>query len=151
NLQYDTGAMRQHWEEADRPKIPLAWTISPQWAEVGPAVLATYYREAAERGGWDEFVAGPSGHGYINPGSMPRAQLAEFVRLTRQFCDRADLRSLTILDGPARPGDQVAAFLGAYASANFDGLWLAAMPKYAGAIGRTAFLNERFRLGGGNQ
>ena len=151
NLQYDTGAMREHWKEADRPKIPLAWTISSQWAEVGPAVLASYYREAAERGGWDEFVAGPSGYGYVNPGSMPRAQLAEFVRLTRQFCDRADLRSLTILDVPSRPGNQVAAFLATYASAGFDGLWLAAMPKYVGAIGRTAFLNERFRLGGGNQ
>ena len=151
NLQYDTGAMRQHWEEADRPKIPLAWTISPQWAEVGPAVLATYYREAAERGGWDELIAGPSGYGYINPGSMPKALLAEFVRLTRQFCDRADLRSITILDGPTRPGSEVAAFLGTYASANFEGLWLAAMPKYAGALGRTAYLNERFRLGGGNQ
>jgi hypothetical protein len=148
NLQYDLGRMRAHWQEADRPKIPMAWTIAPQLADVGPAVIQTYYQEAAARGGWDEFVSGASGAGYMNPGSMIPVHLRQFIQTTRRLCDAADLSALTILDKGDRPRAQVAGFINAYASAKFDGLWFIAMPRYAGvAGGGTAFLNERFRLG----
>jgi hypothetical protein len=149
NLQYDLGVMRAHWE-AERPKIPIAWSISPQLAEVGPAVLQTYYREAAERGGWDELVAGPSGYAYVNPGSMTTAHLREFVQSTITACKEADITSVVILDNGSRPAAQVANFINTYASADFDGLWLAAMPRNVGVSKRTAFLNEQFRLGQNN-
>lgn len=149
NLQYDLGVMRAHWE-MERPKIPIAWSISPQLQEVGPAVLQTYYREAAERGGWDEFVAGPSGYAYVNPGNMTTTHLRGFVESTRKACKNADITSIVILDDGSRPFAQVATFLNAYASADFDGLWLAAMPRNLGAVKDTAFLNEQFRLGRDN-
>ena len=149
NLQYDLGAMRAQWEQ-ERPQVPVAWSISPQLAEVGPAVLRTYYQEAAERGGWDEFVAGPSGYAYVNPGSMPRTRLGVFITSTRRACERADLTSIVILDEGSRPREQVASFINAYAIGKFDGLWLAAMPRYVGLMQRTAFVNERFRLGRDN-
>jgi hypothetical protein len=57
---------------------------------------------------------------------------------------------MVILDDGARPYAQVAAFLNAYASADLDGLWLAAMPRNVGAVKNTAFLNEQFRLGHDN-
>lgn len=145
NVQYDLGAMRAQWEK-DRPKVPVAWSISPQLTEIGPAVLQTYYQEAAARDGWDEFVAGPSGYAYVNPGSMTATRLGEFIQSTRHACQQADLTSTVILDDGSRPPTQVAGFINAYATAKFDGLWLAAMPDYVGAMGGTAFLNERFRL-----
>lgn len=147
NLQYDLGRMRDHWEQADRPKIPMAWTIAPQLADVGPIVMQIYYQEAAARGGWDEFVSGASGVGYVNPGSMTAADLWQFVQHTRRSCDFADIRSLTILDKGDRPVLQVGRFINAYASAKFEGLWFIAMPRYVGVAGQTAFLNESFRLG----
>lgn len=145
NLQYDLGAMHAQWEKG-RPKVPVAWTISPQFAEIGPAVLQTYYQEAAERGGWDEFVAGPSGYAYVNPGGMTATRLSAFIGSTRRACQSADINSIVILDDASRPPAQVTDFINAYASAKFDGLWLAAMPKYIGVMGNTPFLNERFRL-----
>jgi GxGYxY sequence motif in domain of unknown function N-terminal/GxGYxYP putative glycoside hydrolase C-terminal domain len=149
NLQYDLGAMRAQWEK-ERPQVPVAWSISPQLAEAGPAVLQTYYQEAAARGGWDEFVAGPSGYAYVNPGSMTTTRLAAFIGSTRRACQKADIKSIVIVDDSSRPPTQVAGFINAYASAKFDGLWLAAMPRYVGAMKGTAFLNERFRLGRNN-
>ena len=145
NVQYDLGTMRAQWQKA-RPEIPLAWTISPQLAEIAPAVLQTYFQEAAERGGWDEFVAGPSGYAYVNPGGMGAAGLATFIAATRTACQTADIRSIVILDDSSRPPTQVGSFINAYALAKFDGLWLAAMPDYLGVTGDTAFVNERFRL-----
>jgi hypothetical protein len=145
NLQYDLGAMRAQWEKP-RPKVPLARTISPQLVEIGPTVLQTYYQEAAERGGWDEFVAGPSGYAYVYPGSVPGKYLGEFIQSTSRACEQADIRSVVILDSSSRPAAQVENFISAYASAGFDGLWLAGMPRYVGVTGHTAFLHEKFRL-----
>jgi len=150
NLQYDLRALRKHWLENNRPKVPLAWTISPQLTEVGPAVLRTYYQEAAARGGLDEFIAGPSGYGYINPGNMNLTQVYDFVRLTAAACEQADLRSIALLDDGSRPAAPVLNYLRAYATQKFDGLWLVAMPMFVGISGETAYLNERFRLGRDN-
>ena len=149
NVQYDLGAMRAQWIK-DRPKVPVAWTLSPQLAEIGAAVLRSYYSEAADRGGWDEFVAGPSGFAYVNPGSLPSAQLDPFIASTRAAFERADLRSTVIQDDPGRPPLQVGRFLNAYGSAHLDGLWLVGMPAYIGVAEGAAFAGERFRLGRDN-
>jgi hypothetical protein len=79
--------MRTWWEDYQTLHVPLAWTISPQLVDVAPAVLQFYYQETAKLGGWSEFVAGPSGYGYVNPGSLNRVQLMEFVQQTRQACE----------------------------------------------------------------
>jgi len=150
NLQYNLGLMRTCWEHYQTLHIPFAWTISPQLVEVAPAVLQFYYQETAARGGWSEFIAGPSGYGYVNPGSLNSVQLMEFVRQTRQVCQRADIRSVAILDKGSRPAAQVFGFIQAYAAAKFDGLWLLAMPSYVGVSGSTAFASENYRLRGDN-
>ena len=74
----------------------------------------------------------------------------EFVRQTRQACQRADIRSVAILDNGSRPAAQVFGFIQAYAAAKFDGLWLLAMPNYVGVSGSTAFASENYRLRGDN-
>ena len=150
NLQINLGAMRTWWEDYQTLHVPLAWTISPQLVDVAPAVLQFYYQETAKLGGWSEFVAGPSGYGYVNPGSLNRVQLMEFVQQTRQACERADIRSVAILDNGSRPAAQVFGFIQAYAEAKFDGLWLMAMPTFLGVSDTTVFANEDYRLKGDN-
>lgn len=145
NVQYDLGAMRGQWMK-EHPKIPIAWTISPQLAEMAPVVLQAYYQEAAERGGRDEFVTGASGYAYVNPGSMGASRLGTFVAATHRACQTADINSVLIQDEPTRPPAQVASFIHAYAQQKFDALWLIAMPSYIGVMGDTAFVTERFRL-----
>ena len=142
--------MRTCWEDYQTLHIPFAWTISPQLVDIAPAVLQFYYEETATRGGWSEFVAGPSGYGYVNPGSLSSVQLLEFVRQTRRACERADIRSVAILDNGSRPAPQVFGFIQAYAAAKFDALWLMAMPTFIGVSGSTAFANENYRLRGDN-
>ncbi len=150
NLQYNLGMMRTCWEDYQTLHIPFAWTISPQLIDVAPAVIQFYYQETAARGGWIEFVAGPSGYGYVNPGILSSVQLMEFVRQTRQACERADIRSVAILDNGSRPVAQVSGFIQAYAAAKFDALWLLAMPSYVGVSGSMAFASESHRLRGDN-
>ena len=81
---------------------------------------------------------------------MPAARLGEFIQSTRRACEQANLTSVVILDDGSRPPEQVEKFIAAYASTGLDGLWLAAMPRYVGVTGRTAFLHERFRLSRNN-
>lgn len=145
NLQYDLAMLLDRFNDS-RPKIPVAWTISPQLAEVAPTVLQSFYKLAAERGGWDEFIAGPSGCAYTFPGQMGAAQLDRFVQSTRETCTNADLTSVVILDDPGRPPATVEAFIKTYSEAGFAGLWLAAMPKYIGTARQTAYASERLRL-----
>jgi len=152
NVQFDLRGMRQEWEAFQKerpniPRIPVAWTISPSLVDVAPAVLQIYYQEATAAGGLDEFVAGASGYAYVNPGSMSGVNLNGFVHLTQRACEQADISSIVILDNGGRPPAQVAYFINAYATANFNGLWLAAMPRYVGAMKGTAFLSERIRIG----
>jgi hypothetical protein len=150
NMQYDVNNMRRNWNQPDWPKVPLVWTISPQWMELAPVILQIYYDEAAQRGGWDEFVAGPSGYAYVHPGSMSPENLGKFVELTRQVCEQADIHSISVLDDGSRPPAQRLRFVEAYARANFDALWLVAAPRFIGVSGQTAFVSEWFRLGSNN-
>lgn len=147
NLQYNLNFMRKLWTDPDWPRVPLAWTVSPQWIELAPAVLDIYYREAAERGGLDEFVAGPSGYGYVNPGSLSPKALETFARKTGRACADADIRSVTVLDQGDRPWPVVERFIDAFAGVGLRGVWLAGMGAPAGTVRGAAHLGESVRLG----
>jgi hypothetical protein len=148
NLQYNLNKMRELWTSAGWPRVPLGWTISPQWAELAPALLDLYYQEAAQRGGTDEFVMGPSGLAYVNPGSMTPASLKEFAKRTVKASKTADLRSVVTLDRRDRPRAEIETFLKAYSDAGLAMVWLADMPPYQGTSGRMPYLGESVRLGG---
>ncbi len=147
NLQYDLNHMRATWSDPARPKIPLGWTVSPQWANLAPAVLDQYYQEAKERGGWDELVAGPSGFGYVNPGSMTADALGAFCKKTADASRKADLTSVVTLDQRGRRIEDVRRWVAAYGKAGVKALWLADMPPHEGEAGGTTYLGEAVRLG----
>lgn len=63
------------WASPHRGKIPVSWEFAPVLAEIAPRVQSYFYRTATPL---DDFIAGPSGHGYHFPHFNPaRIQVAD--------------------------------------------------------------------------
>lgn len=60
NPQYLQHRMRMVWDDPQRGRVPLNWTVNPLLADCAPALLA-YYRKTATAN--DYLIAGPSGGG----------------------------------------------------------------------------------------
>jgi len=95
NLQYIQHRMLQRWQDPARGSFPLGWTISPVLSQAAPAMAAYYVRTATAQ---DEFIAGPSGAGYMYPSQWPQQQLQAFLQLTVQLMRSMNLRTLEVLD-----------------------------------------------------
>ncbi|MFL5628138.1 MAG: GxGYxYP domain-containing protein, partial [Ktedonobacteraceae bacterium] len=95
NLQYIQERMLELWQDPARGSIPLGWVTSPVLLEAAPAIAAYYVRTATAN---DEFIAGPSGAGYIFPSWWPRTQLSAYLQRTGQLMERMNLHLLQILD-----------------------------------------------------
>ncbi len=88
NLQYVQHRMRDIWDDPNRGKTPLNWSISPLLLDAGPALLK-YFQQTQTK--YDFFVAGPSGAGYTYPGDWPLSVLPGFTRKTGQYMRRMGL------------------------------------------------------------
>jgi hypothetical protein len=95
NLQYIQHRMMQRWQDPARGSFPLGWTISPVLSQAAPAMAAYYVRTATAQ---DEFIAGPSGAGYMYPSQWPQQQLQAFLQLTLQMMRSMNLTTLEVLD-----------------------------------------------------
>ena len=97
------------WDNPDRGKVPMMWSISPVLEERVPMVL-DYQRETATKN--DYFVAADNGAGYLMPGMLQEPRpisglpdgLKAWVAHNKPYYNRWDL-SITgfIIDGHA-PG-----------------------------------------------
>lgn len=72
NLAQDWTNLRPNLERRIglRSKVPVSWTLSNRWATFGGPVLRWFYQAAASSGGYDSFLMGPSGYGYVFPGAI---------------------------------------------------------------------------------
>lgn len=95
NLAYDQNTMRELWDDPDRGRVPMNWTISPALWDAAPAVLR-YYRETATAN--DVLVAGVSGLGYVYPTPWPDDTFHLFTGLTGRYMDRAGIDILWVLN-----------------------------------------------------
>jgi hypothetical protein len=95
NLQYIQHRMLQRWQDPARGSLPLGWTVSPALSQAAPAMAAYYVRTATAQ---DEFIAGPSGAGYMYPSQWPQQQLATFLQRTVQMMQSMNLTTLEVLD-----------------------------------------------------
>ncbi|HEY6740651.1 MAG TPA: hypothetical protein VI076_17545, partial [Actinopolymorphaceae bacterium] len=82
NIQYCQHKMRDLWDNPDRGRAPMNWTISPLLKDVGPALLSHYQRTATEN---DLLVAGPSGVAYTYAGMWDEATFPRFTALTGRY------------------------------------------------------------------
>ena len=95
NLQYMQERMLHLWKDAARGSVPIGWAIAPLLVEAAPSMTDYYVRTATAN---DEFVAGPSGAGYMFPSRWPTAQLPAFLERTGQLMQRTNLTLLEVLD-----------------------------------------------------
>ncbi len=95
NLQYMQHKMLQLWQDPARERLPLGWTIAPIIAQAVPVMAAYYVRTATSN---SEFVAGPSGAGYMYPSRWPSDQLPTFLEQTGQLMQDMNLTLLEVLD-----------------------------------------------------
>jgi hypothetical protein len=95
NIQYIQHRMVQLWHDPARGSIPLGWTISPVLMQAIPSMAAYYQRTATTN---DEFLAGPSGAGYMYPSHWPKEHLPAFLQLTGRLMQDMNLTILQVLD-----------------------------------------------------
>jgi len=95
NLQYDQHRLRTIWDDPNRGKVPLNWSISPFLIDAAPVMLHYYQSTQTPN---DLLVAGPSGAGYTYPGDWPSAALSAFTKRTSQYMTRAGLNVIDALN-----------------------------------------------------
>ncbi|PWS51603.1 hypothetical protein DLE01_10995 [Streptomyces sp. FT05W] len=88
NIQYCQRRMRTLWDDPERGRVPVNWTVSPLLADIGPALLAYYQDTTTDN---DLLIAGPSGAGYTYPGSWPERALDAYTALTGRFLRRTGM------------------------------------------------------------
>jgi hypothetical protein len=95
NLQYSQHRMLSLWQDVARGSLPIGWTISPVLQQAAPG-MAAYYTYTATTN--DEFIAGPSGAGYMFPSRWPVEHLPAFLQRTGQLMQAMNLALLEVLD-----------------------------------------------------
>ena len=95
NLQYCQHRMKNIWRDSARGTLPIGWTLSPSLLHAAPR-LAEYYLKSATSN--DEFIAGPSGAGYIFPSHWPAEHIDAFLQITGKQMQAMNMTTLEILD-----------------------------------------------------
>ncbi|MEK8032866.1 GxGYxYP domain-containing protein [Ideonella sp. DXS29W] len=94
NLQYVEHLMRKLWNNPDRGKVPIGWTVSPAMVDAMPGALDFFHRTSTVN---DNLISGPSGYGYTYPNSWTNAAaLDQFVATTERYNKKAGLKVITV-------------------------------------------------------
>jgi hypothetical protein len=94
NLQYVEHLMRKLWNNVDRGKVPIGWTVSPAMVDAMPGALNFFHRTSTAN---DNLISGPSGYGYTYPNVWTNAAaLDQFVATTERYNKKAGLKVITV-------------------------------------------------------
>lgn len=94
NLQYVEHLMRKLWNNPDRGKVPMGWTVSPSMVDAMPGALNFFHTTSTVN---DNLISGPSGYGYTYPNSWTNAAaLDQFVAKTERYNKKAGLKVITV-------------------------------------------------------
>ncbi|HEX4808235.1 MAG TPA: GxGYxYP domain-containing protein [Bryobacteraceae bacterium] len=97
NLQYCEHRLRTIWDDPNRGKVPLNWSVSPLLLDAAPGIL--YYYQSTQTPN-DFWVAGPSGAGYTYPGAWPAADLPSYTQRTGEYMARTGMNVIFALNHP---------------------------------------------------
>jgi len=88
----------------------MGWTLSPALADVAPASVSRIVSTKTEN---DEFVAGPSGYGYVYPSILPSSNRSSFSRRTVDAMSSIGMSTVNILgqNNDAPVCDEISDFL----------------------------------------
>lgn len=92
NTQWDYGLIRL-WNDPNRGKVPIAWTISPFLVDIAPLILDYYASTSSDN---DTFISGPSGAGYYYPISNPD-YVDKFLEVSKRYFELSGLNTTEIL------------------------------------------------------
>ncbi|GAB1415378.1 hypothetical protein MASR2M117_07840 [Paludibacter sp.] len=111
NIQWLSGSLanKGNWDNPDKIRSKLGWTISPAYAELAPASYRKYVENAlVTENARNVLMAGPSGTGYFFPSIYP--QLSAQNKLNNEMMEKADLSIVNIIDkdGNHNPNDYLA-------------------------------------------
>jgi len=95
NLQYCQHHLKNIWRDTARGSFPIGWTIAPSMRQNAP-LLADYYLHSASSN--DEFIAGPSGAGYMFPSHWPDEQITNFLQSTGECMQDMGITLIEVLD-----------------------------------------------------
>ncbi len=98
NVAWDLRGLQQYYRNAVRGTFSVGYGISPSLVDLAPSALRWYYENASSGRAQDEFIAGPSGGGYVYPSRMTADDLDGFVRRLNAYMGMADLRIAEVLD-----------------------------------------------------
>src|SRR5438128_8465658 len=95
NLDFAAGRMWDLWSEPVRGTIPFAWSLNPLLVELAPPLLDSYYDSATLL---DQFVAAPSGAGYLYPDYATAQDLSSFVTFSKRYLNASDMDVVWLLN-----------------------------------------------------
>ncbi|MHB0999096.1 MAG: GxGYxYP domain-containing protein [Armatimonadota bacterium] len=130
NLQYlqQYFATKQWWEDPNRGKVPIGWSMSPNTADLMPDVLEYYLTTRTNN---DEFVTPTGGIGLVTPALYGKdlytnheAVYNEYIRLTSDAMAKVGLTTIQLGDTSSVP----------WTRADFD-KWARDIPGLKGIIG----------------
>jgi hypothetical protein len=93
---------REVWDAPGRGVTPTGWIIGTSLLDLAPGITEWYYAHLTDR---DELICGLSGLGYMNVPDYGTANadrgrvLDEYLRLTQEYLDRMDLRTVQTYHG----------------------------------------------------
>jgi endonuclease V-like protein UPF0215 family len=152
NFQYIINRMREHWEKRQSSSVPLGWTMAPSLAQHAPIVLDVYYKEASAKK-LDEFIAGPSGYGYVYPSYFNDTEMREFAKKTREATVYSNMRSIFVLDKRDAAADRVRQFMRALGNEGSTAVFFRKMEGLGdgdGLQGKLSFMSSSQVIYGGD-
>ncbi len=84
------------WASPLRGRFPMTWEVPPLLGELNPRALRHFYRTASPGTATDDFVAGPSGAGYVF--AHHQKSPVTFAAYTGKLMQRTHLRLTTMLN-----------------------------------------------------
>src|SRR5437016_11324120 len=82
NLDFAAGRMWDLWSQSPRGNLSFAWSLNPLLVDLAPLLLDMYYDSAAPI---DQFIAAPSGAGYLYPDDAGAGDLPRFVDFPKRY------------------------------------------------------------------
>jgi hypothetical protein len=92
NVQWLLGSLdnMNNWNNPNRGRVNLGWTISPSLSELAPVLYEKYVDNCLTTpDGRNVLIAGPSGRGYYLPGRYPDADLDTANTLLNRYMKQA--------------------------------------------------------------
>ena len=95
NIDFAAGRMQELWSEPVRGTMPFAWSLNPLLSELAPPLLDSLYDTATPL---DQFIAAPSGAGYLYPDYAKSEDLSSFVTFSKRYLNASDMDVVWLLN-----------------------------------------------------